>query len=65
VTVRAQRFAAFVWLSVEGGEARLPVFSDNGFHLAPGQSRTITVSNLPTEPDAAGLLHTRLWVRHL
>jgi hypothetical protein len=38
-----------VWLHVDGlpPVSNPPICRDNGFHLAPGQSRTITVDGLP------------------
>jgi beta-mannosidase len=46
ITVTARRFAAFVRIRFDG-VARQPELSDNGFHLAPGQTRTIHVKGLP------------------
>lgn len=61
--VSARRFAAFVRLRIDGLE-RQPTFSDNGFHLAPGQTRRVAVTGLP---DGTSLedLEARLRLRHL
>ncbi|GAB4458582.1 MAG: glycoside hydrolase family 2 protein [Armatimonadaceae bacterium] len=62
-TLTAGRFAAYVWLQVEGVE-RQPAFSDNFFHLAPGQSRTVQVSDIPVGMTREEL-QARLRIRHL
>lgn len=59
VTVAAEGFAAFVELGLAGGYAR---FSDNYFHLLPGEARRVRV--LEAEPPGAGLAG-RLYVRSL
>ena len=59
VTVRAERFAAFVELGVEDGYAR---FSDNDFHLLPGAKRRIRVVESPL---SARELRERLFARSL
>lgn len=63
LTISAERFAGSVWLHFDALD-RVPTFSDNWFHLLPGEVRTLTVGNLP-----AGLspeeLRTRLRARHL
>lgn len=46
VAVSAQRFAGYVRLRVNA-PAEPPAWSENWFHLAPGQTRTITVRGLP------------------
>jgi len=61
LTLSAERFAAFVWLRFEGIVA---TFSDNGFHLMPGQTREIAVSGLP-ENLTEGELLARIRVRRL
>ena len=61
ITLQAQRFAAFVTLSFSG-VSHQPRLSDNGFHLAPGQSKTIQVAHLPdhlTLPELVARLHLR------
>jgi beta-mannosidase len=63
LTVTTHRFAGYVWLYVEG--LREPAdLSDNWFHLAPGQTRGVRVTNLPLDLDADAL-RARLRVRHL
>ena len=59
VTVSAQRFAAFVELGLEGGYAR---FSDNYFHLLPGETKELRLleATLP-----AGEIPGRLYARSL
>ena len=59
---RAERLAAFVWLRFEGMTG--VTFSDNGFHLAPGQTRPVEVHGLSRDV-APGELLARLRVRHL
>jgi beta-mannosidase len=59
VTVRAQRFAAFVELGVQDGYAR---FSDNDFHLLPGAERRIRVVE---SAEATDELRERIFVRSL
>lgn len=63
ITVHAQRFAAFVTLHF-AGVSHQPRLSDNGFHLAPGQSRTIQVAHAPDHLSLADLM-ARLQIRHL
>ena len=54
VKVSSDKPALWVWLSVDGDpDAR---FSDNFFHLAAGQSRTITIASAgPLDPDTLRL----------
>jgi beta-mannosidase len=59
IDVTAERFAAFVHLGLTEGSARL---SDNGFHLLPGETRTIEVLPSDALPDR---LAERLRVRSL
>jgi beta-mannosidase len=54
ITISAARFARYVWLQCEDVEGQ-PRFTDNFFHLAPGQTRTITVTNLRTDMTAEAL----------
>ncbi len=54
IMIEVQRFAAFVTLYFEG-ISQQPQLSDNGFFLAPGQSRTISVSHLPDHQTLAQL----------
>ncbi|MBB6053995.1 glycoside hydrolase family 2 protein [Armatimonas rosea] len=63
ITVQAKRFAAFVTLHFEGVSVQ-PKLSDNGFFLAPGQARTIAVSELPDRLSLAQLA-PRLRLRSL
>jgi hypothetical protein len=42
----------------------VPTFSDNWFHLTPGEARTITVGSLPAELTVEEM-KSRLRVRHL
>lgn len=65
LAVTARRFAPFVFLRLveEAAGKRLPVWSDNWFHLAPGQTRVITL-DLP-KGMAAGALRAGLWMRSL
>ena len=63
ITIAAQRFAAFVTLSFEG-TSHQPQFSDNGFHLAPGQSRTLSVSHVP-DHHSLKQLASQLRIRRL
>ncbi len=62
ITISARRFAGYVWLRF--ADMPPPTYTDNWFHLAPGQSRTITVAQLPPEMTADAL-RARLRVRHL
>lgn len=61
ITIWAERFAGYVWLHVPGTKV---AFSDNWFHLAPGQTRTVALGGVPADlfGDA---LQARLKVRHL
>ena len=63
ITLTAQRFAAFVTLQFEG-VSHQPHLSDNGFHLAPGQSRTIQINHLPDQLTLAQLA-AQLRIRRL
>jgi beta-mannosidase len=63
ITISAERYAGYVWLCLDGFPTP-PAFSDNWFHLAPGQQRTVTVSDLPAGMTPAEL-RARLRVRHL
>lgn len=63
VTVHSERFAAFVTLRVRGVE-RQPHWSDNGFHLLPGASRTIRLDWCGQSLDDSRL-RARISVRHL
>jgi hypothetical protein len=68
VMITAQRFAPFVWLHIEGlpPENASPAFRDNGFHLAPGQTRTFSVDGLPAHLERnADALRAALRVRSL
>jgi beta-mannosidase len=61
ITLSAERFAGYVYLRFDTLTAP-PTFSDNWFHLAPGQTRTITVRDLPPHIDEttlSGLLRLR------
>ena len=52
-TVIAARLAWYVRLGFEGlPDGAAPTFSDNWFHLAPGQTRTVQIAGLP--PDLIG-----------
>lgn len=63
ITVQAQRFAAFVTLHFEG-VSHQPQLTNNGFHLAPGQSKTIQLSHLPDQKTLSQL-SSLLHIRHL
>jgi len=54
ITLTAKRFAAYVELGVQNGYAR---FSDNYFHLLPGETKTVCVisSEVPPKELARGL----------
>ena len=54
VTVHAEQFAAFVHLRLDGmlRGGLAPILSDNGFHLLPGETRTVTVTGLPAGSNA-------------
>jgi beta-mannosidase len=56
LTISARRFAPFVFLrlAMEATGTRLPVWSDNWFHLAPGQTRVVTL-DLPAGITASAL----------
>jgi beta-mannosidase len=58
VRLRAERFAAWVWLRLDGAAAE---WSDNGFHVLPGQERVLTlcVGDGLTAPDVAKALAIR------
>ena len=43
ILVSAKKFAAYVWVSPLVGSKKL---SDNGFHLLPGETKTVVVSGL-------------------
>jgi hypothetical protein len=43
ITLTSQSLAAFVWVRFVGEKVTL---SDNGFHLLPGKTKTITVKNI-------------------
>ena len=60
VTLDSNRPALWTWLEIEGTDA---VLSDNFFHLAPGEPRTITIT-LPA-PMSADALRARLRTRSL
>ncbi len=60
ITLAAKRPALWVWLELEGGDAR---FSDNFLHLRPGLTREIVVA--PREQLPARDLHRRIRVRSL
>jgi len=62
--ISQDRFASFVWLRFEALGDRVPAFSDNWFHLLPGETRTLTVGNLPADLTADDL-RVRLRIRHL
>jgi beta-mannosidase len=47
LAVSARAFAWYVWLRLDGLSDPVPAFSDNWFHLTPGESRTITITRLP------------------
>jgi beta-mannosidase len=68
VTVSSSTLAPFVWLRFDG-LGRVPTFSDNWFHLLPGESRTVTIGNLPaglSDDEVSALLQAGgLRVRHL
>jgi beta-mannosidase len=59
VEVTARRFAAFVHVGVRGGYAR---FTDNDFHLLPGETRRVEVVSSEVPDDEIG---SRLFVRSL
>jgi beta-mannosidase len=59
VGLAAKRFAAFVHLGLSEGSAR---FSDNGFHLLPGDARRVEVLSSDALPEQ---LEERLRVRSL
>lgn len=63
LTISAERYAGYIWLRLDGFP-HPPIFSDNWFHLAPDQERTITISNLPPGMTPAEI-RARLQVRHL
>ncbi|MDX1935200.1 MAG: glycoside hydrolase family 2 protein [Capsulimonadales bacterium] len=63
LSLSAARFAGYVHLRFEGLE-RQPKLSDNFFHLAPGQERTIEISGAPPDLSVAEL-SARLRIRHL
>ena len=63
LTLKAEKFAGSARLSFDGTPTP-PRFSDNYFHLPPGQAREITVSDLPAEWDARAV-EGRLRVRTL
>jgi beta-mannosidase len=63
LTISSERFAGLVYLRVDGVDDP-PIFSDNWFHLAPGQERTVTITGVPREMTTDGLA-ARLRVRHL
>ncbi len=61
VTVRAQRFAPYVWLR-RTDNITLAGLEDNFFHLRPGEARTLTVqktADLRTPDDLRGRLAAR------
>jgi beta-mannosidase len=59
VTLEAERPALWVWLELEGYEAR---FSDNFFHLRPGKPVEVRIEG---GPDSVELLRQALRVRSL
>ncbi len=64
ITVSAQGFAGCVWLRFEGMGDTVPTFSDNWFHLLPGETRTITADGLAGDLNAEEM-QSRLRVRNL
>jgi beta-mannosidase len=64
ITVSAERFAGWVWLRFEGLGDIVPTFSDNWFHLLPGETRVVSVGGLSGDLDKEEL-QSRLRVRHL
>ncbi len=60
VTLDSKRPALWTWLEIDGADA---VFSDNFFHLAPGEPREITIT-LPA-PMSADALRAKLRTRSL
>ena len=54
VTVSAARFARYIWLTIEGITTPAK-YSDNFFHLAPGQTRRIAINALPASMTAEEL----------
>jgi len=51
VTLRARRFAAYVQLGIENSYAR---FSDNYFHLLPGETRRVEIAETETPSEKLG-----------
>ncbi len=64
LTLSTEQFAGNIWLRFDWFEDIIPTFSDNWFHLLPGETRTIDVAGLP---DGLGEdeLRSCLRVRHL
>lgn len=60
VTLRAKKAALWVWMELEGLEAR---YGDNFFHLRPGEPVTVTVK--PAVETSVGTVRERLVVRSL
>lgn len=60
VTLKAKRAALWCWLDLSRGDAR---FSDNFFHLRPGQSRRITIEQ--SSVSSIESLERQLVVKHL
>ena len=51
IHLTANQFAAYVWLAPFAGAKKL---SDNGFHLAPGETKTVVVSGLSEKAIKVG-----------
>ena len=60
ITLEAARPALWVWLELEGAQAR---YSENFFHLQPGMPVCVTVT--PAEPMSRGEFVKRLAIRSL
>lgn len=67
ITLQPESFAAFVHLRLDGllsPNGLVPQFSDNGFHVLPGEQKTVTITHLPTN-TTRDTVTERLSVRHL
>lgn len=55
VTMETELLAASVWLHVDTGMEASPEFSDNFFHMEPGEKRRVFVTKTDAIPDVASL----------
>ncbi|MBC8101667.1 MAG: glycoside hydrolase family 2 protein [Cytophagales bacterium] len=64
LAVTTERFAGYVWLRFDDLGGVVPTFSDNWFHLLPGETRIVSVAGLPLDHSIEAV-RERLVVRHL